>query len=206
KPNRLFRGSTSLNVQNRQNERRVNRRCKMSRKGTIAFVALTVILSAGLSFANPSTSTKGMDVTQQIHHEIVTLPFSGIWDWIDADLRSSGTVVLSGEVTSPVTRSEIESRMRHIESVSNVVNDIKVLPLSGFDNQIRMSVYRSLFNFNSQLSKYAMGANPSISIIVENGKVTLKGFVSNPMDKQLAGMAANRVFGVFSLNNELQIR
>ena len=168
----------------------------MIRKGTIASVALTLILTAGMVHA---------DVTQQIHREIVTLPFSGIWDWIDADLRSNGTVVLSGEVTSPVTRSEIESRMRHIESVSNVVNDIKVLPLSGFDNQIRMDVYRSLFNFNSQLSKYAMGANPSIHIIVENGKVTLKGFVSNAMDKQLAGMAANRVFGVFSLNNELQI-
>ena len=168
----------------------------MIRKGTIAFVALTLILSAGLVHA---------DVTQQIHREIVTLPYSGIWDWIDADLRSDGTVVLSGEVTSPVTKSDIESRLRHIESVSNVVNDIKVLPLSGFDNQIRMGVYRSLFNFNSQLSKYAMGANPSIHIIVENGKVTLKGVVSNAMDKQLAGMAANRVFGVFSVANELEI-
>src|SRR5438067_6124524 len=177
----------------------------MIRKGTIASVALTVILSAGLVLANPSTGTKGMDVTQQIHREIVTLPFSGIWDWIDADLRSNGTVVLSGEVTSPVTRSEIESRLRHIESVSNVVNDIKVLPLSGFDNQIRLGVYRSLLNFNSQLSRYAMGANPSIHIIVKNGKVTLKGIVSNAMDKQLAGMAANRVFGVFSVDNELRI-
>src|SRR6201982_2957926 len=118
----------------------------MIRKGTIASVALTLILTAGMVHA---------DVTQQIHREIVTLPFSGIWDWIDADLRSNGTVVLSGEVTSPLTRSEIESRMRHIENVSSVVNDIKVLPLSGFDNQIRMGVYHSMFNFNSQLSRYA---------------------------------------------------
>jgi hyperosmotically inducible protein len=177
----------------------------MIRKGTIASVALTLILSAGLVHANPSASTRGMDVTQQIRHEIVTLPYTGIWDWIDADLRPDGTVVLNGEVTTPITKSELESRVRHIESVTNVIDNIKVLPLSPTDNQIRVGVYRSLFNFNSPLSRYAMGANPSIHIIVANGKVTLKGFVSNAMDKQLAGMAANRVFGVFSVNNELQI-
>ena len=177
----------------------------MSRKGTIASVALTVILSAGLTLASPSTGTKGMDVTQQIHHEMVTLPYSGIWDWVDATLGPDGMVVLRGDVTTPLTKSELESRVRHIESVSNVINEIRVLPLSQFDNQIRAGVYRSLFNFNSTLSKYAMGANPSIHIIVANGKVTLKGVVSNAMDKQLAGMAANRVFGVFSVANELQI-
>lgn len=177
----------------------------MIRKGTIAFAALTLILSSGLVHANPSTSTRGMDVTGQIRHEILTLPYTGIWDWIDADLRPDGTVELTGEVTTPITKSELESRVKHIESVTNVIDNIKVLPLSPFDNQIRMGVYRSLFNFNSPLSKYAMGANPSIHIIVANGKVTLKGVVSNGMDKQLAGMAANRVFGVFSVANELQI-
>jgi len=177
----------------------------MIRKGTIASAALTVILTAGLTLANPSTSTKGMDVTQQIRHEIVTLPYSGIWDWIEADLRPDGTVVLRGDVTTPLTKSDLESRVRHIESVTNVIDDIRVLPLSQFDNQIRAGVYRSLFNFNSTLSRYAMGANPSIHIIVANGKVTLKGVVSNAMDKTLAGMAANKVFGVFSVDNELQI-
>jgi hypothetical protein len=178
----------------------------MIRKGTIASVALTVILAAGLAHANPSTSTKGMDVTQQIHHEIVTLPYTGIWDWIDADLRPDGTVVLRGDVTTALTKSELESRVRHIESVTTVIDDIRVLPLSQFDNQIRAGIYRSLFNFNSSLSRYAMGVNPSIHIIVANGKVTLKGVVSNAMDRQLAGMAANRVFGVFSVDNELQVK
>lgn len=176
----------------------------MIRKATIASVALTVVLSAGLTFANPSTGTKG-DVTQQIHHELVTLPYSGIWDWIDADIHPDGTVVLRGDVTTPLTKSDLESRLRHIESVSNVIDEIRVLPLSQFDNQIRAGVYRSLFNFNSTLSRYAMGANPSIHIIVANGKVTLKGVVSNAMDKTLAGMAANRVPGVFSVDNELEI-
>ena len=176
----------------------------MIRKGTIASVALTLISAAGFALANPSTGSNNT-VAQQIHHEIVTLPYAGIYDWIDADLQPDGTVVLNGDVTAPLTKSEIDSRVRHIESVTNVIDNIRVLPLSQMDNQIRAAVYRSLFNFNSNLSRYAMGANPSIHIIVANGKVTLKGVVSNAMDKTLAGMAANRVFGVFGVDNELEI-
>jgi hyperosmotically inducible protein len=177
----------------------------MIRKGTIASVALTLILTAGLINARPSVTNKSMDVTQQIRHEISTLPYTGIWDWIEAELRPDGTVVLRGDVTRPSMKADAESRVRGIESVTNVVDDIRVLPLSQFDNEIRIGVYRSLFNWNSALSRYALGANPSIHIIVDNGKVTLKGIVSNTMDKQLAGMAANRVFGVFSVDNELQV-
>jgi hyperosmotically inducible periplasmic protein len=177
----------------------------MIRKGTIASVALTVILAAGLAGAAPSTKTKSMDVSGQIRHEIATLPYTGIWDWIEADLRPDGTVVLRGDVTQPLTKTQLASRIRGIESVTNVVNDIRVLPLSPSDNQIRLGVYRSLFNRNSSISRYALGANPSIHIIVDNGHVTLKGIVSNAMDKQVAGMAANQVFGVFSVDNQLEV-
>src|SRR5262249_18019524 len=126
-------------------------------------------------------------------------------DWIEAETRPDGTVVLRGEVLRPTTKSDAESRIRRIETVSNVVNDINVLPLSQFDNDVRIAVYRSLFNNSSSLSRYAVGANPSIHIIVENGRVTLKGVVSSTMDKQLASMAANHVFGVFSVDNQLHL-
>ena len=86
-----------------------------------------------------------------------------------------------------------------------MINDINVLPLSQFDNDVRIAVYRSLFNGSSSLSRYALGSNPSIHIIVENGRVTLKGVVSNTMDKQLASLAANGVFGVFSVDNQLHL-
>jgi hyperosmotically inducible protein len=177
----------------------------MIRKRNIASVALTIILTACLVHAKPSGTTKGMDVTQQIRHEIATLPYTGIWDWIEAELRPDGTVVLRGDVTKPSVKSDLESRMRSLETVTNVIDDIRVLPLSQFDNQIRLGVYRSLFNWNSALSRYALGANPSIHIIVDNGRVTLKGIVSNAMDKQIAGIDANKVFGVFAVDNELQV-
>ena len=116
----------------------------MIRRGTIASVALTVILSAGLVHAKPSLTNKGTDVAQQIRHEIATLPYTGIWDWIDAELHPDGTVVLRGEVTRPSTKADLESRVRSLESVSKVIDEIRVLPLSQFDNDIRRGVYRVL--------------------------------------------------------------
>ncbi len=88
--------------------------------------------------------------------------------------------------------------------MTNVVNNIKVLPLSSFDNRIRVATYRSVFGY-AGLYRYAMGANPSIHIIVDNGHVTLKGVVSNQGDKNLAYIRANGVPGVFSVTNDLVV-
>jgi hyperosmotically inducible protein len=85
------------------------------------------------------------------------------------------------------------------------VNDqVEVLPLSPFDDQIRLRTLRSLER-TSSLYRYFMGTNPSIRIIVRNGHVTLDGLVGNAMDRQLAFMAANGVSGVFSVTNDLRI-
>src|SRR5215467_8468451 len=146
-----------------------------------------------------------MDISQQIGQEIGLLRYTGVWDWLEADLQADGSVVLRGDVTRPSTKTDAGFRVSRIEGVARVTNEIRVLPLLQSDNSIRLGVYRSLFNRNSTLSGYALGANPSIHIIVDNGKVTLKGVVVNAMDKQLAGIAANGVFGVFSVENDLQI-
>lgn len=177
----------------------------MIRKGTIAAFVLAVVINGGLVQASPSTGPAARDVTAQIRGEIARLPYSNVWDWIEAEMRPDGTVVLRGDVLVPSTKTDAEYRIRRIEAVSNVINEINVLPLSQFDNDVRIAVYRSLFRASSPLSGYALGSNPSIHIIVENGKVTLKGVVSNTMDKQLAAIAANGVFGVFSVDNQLRL-
>jgi hyperosmotically inducible protein len=141
----------------------------------------------------------------QIRHELNGLPNTTIWDWIEAEALPDGSVVLRGEVMRPSTKDDAAFRVRRIESIQNVINEIHVLPLSTFDNEIRMAVYRSLFNRNSTLAGYSLGANPTIHIIVENGRVTLKGVVANAMDRQIAGVAVNSVFGVMSVDNQLQL-
>jgi hyperosmotically inducible protein len=85
-----------------------------------------------------------------------------------------------------------------------VINNIQVLPVSSFDDSIRARAYRAVFRSGS-LYRYAMGANPSIHIIVNRGHITLEGVVSNKMDSQLAYMAARGVPGAFSVTNNLRI-
>jgi len=73
------------------------------------------------------------------------------------------------------------------------------------DDQLRIALYRAIFNFNSPLFRYATQSVPPIHIIVKNGHATLKGVVMNQMDSQLAYMAAQGVPGVFEVKNELMI-
>ena len=86
---------------------------------------------------------------------------------------------------------------------ARVDNQIKVLPTSPMDDQIRMATYRAIYG-NSALSLYSVRAVPPIHIIVENGHVTLAGSVAREMDKQLAETQAKSVANVFSVTNNLQ--
>ena len=88
--------------------------------------------------------------------------------------------------------------------MTQVVDNITVLPLSGFDDQIRRAEYRTIFS-DSELSRYSLGAVPSIHIIVSNGHVTLTGVVNNQMDYNIAKIRALSVAGVFSVTNNLRI-
>jgi hyperosmotically inducible protein len=140
---------------------------------------------------------------ERVRHELVMLPYYSVFD--DLAFRVDGdTVTLFGDVTTPVLKSDAERSVKRLEGVQRVVNNINVLPLSPFDSQIRRATYRAIFRSGS-LYRYAMGAMPSIHIIVSNGHVTLQGVVDNKGDKNLAGIRANGVSGVFSVKNDLQV-
>src|ERR1700674_893644 len=103
-----------------------------------------------------------------------------------------------------VTKSDAEAAVKNIEGVTRVVNNIQVLPVSPFDDQIRWAEYRAIYS-QPQLSRYAMGVVPQIHIIVNGGHVTLEGVVANEADRDVAGLSANGVPGVFSVTNNLRI-
>jgi hyperosmotically inducible protein len=94
--------------------------------------------------------------------------------------------------------------VKRIEGVEKVVNNIEVLPTSINDDRIRRAVYRTIYG-NAVLSQYQLRAVPPIHIIVNKGHVALEGVVARSMDKQVAGMQANQVSGVFSVTNNLQV-
>ncbi len=148
-----------------------------------------------------STGVKPLDET--VRHELNMLPFFSVFDHLT--YRVDGDkVILQGQVTRPVLKQDAETAVRHIPGVATVDDQIEVLPLSGFDDRIRMAELRSIYG-NSVLQRYRLGPYAPIRIIVKNGDVTLEGFVHSQMDKTVAGMAANSVPGVFAVTNNLVV-
>jgi hyperosmotically inducible protein len=157
---------------------------------------------------NPATgasSQKGIDrIYKEVRHELVMLPFYGVFDNLSYKVDPDGSVTLYGQVARPTLKSDAENVVKRIEGVTKVVNNIEVLPTSMNDDQIRRAVYRAIYG-NDVLSQYQMRAVPPIHIIVKNGHVTLEGAVARQMDKQIAGMQSNSVSGVFSVTNNLVV-
>lgn len=142
-------------------------------------------------------------IAREVRHELVMLPYYTIFD--DLEFAVNGdTVTLLGAVTNPTLKSDAENVVKKIEGVNKLNNQIKALPPSPMDDQIRVRVARAISN-EGGLYRYFMGAVGSIHIIVENGHVTLKGVVDNQADDTLAKMAANQVPGVFSVDDQLQV-
>jgi hyperosmotically inducible protein len=139
---------------------------------------------------------------REVRHQLVMLPYYGVFDNLAFKIGGDDTVTLVGEVTRPTLKSDAENVVKRIEGVAGVRNEIEVLPLSPNDERIRRAVYRAVYG-DPALRMYSSRAVPPIHIIVKNGHVTLVGAVGREMDKNVANLRANGVPGVFSVTNEL---
>jgi osmotically-inducible protein OsmY len=124
-----------------------------------------------------------------------------IFDDINAQVEN-GAVILSGKVTMPYKRDDLEKRIGRIDGVRSLRNDIGVLPVSTFDDQLRYRVARAIYG-NPSFWNYAAMANPPIHIIVERGHVTLAGVVNSNVERMLARSLATGL-GEFSVTNALK--
>jgi hyperosmotically inducible protein len=164
-------------------------------------IVAALAAAAGLVPAAPNHALS--PVENKVRHELVMLPYLNVFD--DISFRvDGGTVTLFGEVTQPILKKDAENVVKKVEGVARVQNQIEVLPLSTFDDGIRLRTARAIYGY-TPLQRYGWGTQPSIHIIVKNGNVTLMGFVNNDTDKQMAFLRANGVPGVFAVNNQLQI-
>jgi hyperosmotically inducible protein len=141
---------------------------------------------------------------KEVRHELVMLPYYNVFDNLSYSI-DGGTVTLMGQVNNPVLKSSAENVVKHLEGVQQVVNNIEVLPLSPNDDRIRRAVYQKIYSYPSLSTRYGFQALPSIHIIVKNGNVSLEGVVDNASDKNVAGIQANGVPGVFSVTNNLRV-
>ena len=162
----------------------------------ILAVAPVAVLAQGRVDTNPQ-------LARRVRRELVTLPYYGVFDNLAYQING-GTVTLYGDVVRSSTRSDAEGRVKRLPGVTRVVNNINVLPLSSFDDDIRRATYRSIARMGG-LYRYLQGTNPSLHIVVDRGHVALEGVVSNSNDRNLAYLAANRVPGVFSVKNNLRV-
>jgi len=142
-------------------------------------------------------------IVRAVRHELVMIPQLTVFD--DLSFKVDGdTVTLLGEVSNPVIKDVAQASIKHIEGVEKINNQIEILPASFNDDRIRRQVALAVFH-EPRLSAYAIEPIPSIHIIVKNGHVDLVGVVRDQGDKNVAGIRANGVPGVFSVQNDLRI-
>lgn len=184
-----------------------------SRSSAFRAVAIAVTLlfaSGGSLLAATSKNQAPRDpahyeawLTKEVRHQLVMLPWLTIFD--NLEYKVDGTkITLMGQVVRPALKEDAGRSVKSIEGVTEVDNQIQVLPPSPMDDRIRRAEYRAIYGF-ANLWKYAMGALPAVHIIVDSGRVSLYGVVDSEADKNLIGMRANTVPGVFSVTNNLQV-
>jgi len=139
-----------------------------------------------------------------VRHAIVMYPRYSIFDDVSFQVEN-GAVRLNGVVTQPFKKSDIDKIVRNVAGANQVQDDIRVLPLSPNDEQLRMRVARAIYA-DPSMTKYAIQAMKPIHVIVENGHVTLAGVVATDFDKQIAGTRAASVGMSFGpIVNNLQV-
>src|SRR3982074_2737027 len=146
----------------------------------IAILAISTFVPTIVASALAKATPQGVlsaRVIRQVRHELVTLPYYGVFDWLEFEVRPDNTVVLRGQVVRPTTKSDAEARVKEIDGVSRVINEIQVLPLSPNDDRLRREVYRAIYSWDSPLFRYATQSVPPIHIVIDHGHATLKGVV-----------------------------
>jgi hyperosmotically inducible protein len=129
--------------------------------------------------------------------------FYTIFDDAEAEV-DDGVVTLTGRVTMPYKAEAFADLAARVPGVQEVRNEVRTLPVSTFDDQLRYTVARRLYG-DELFARYAIQANPPVHIIVEHGKVTLTGVVFSEVERRVAESIARSTFAVMSVTNKLRI-
>ncbi len=162
-----------------------------------------LLLTTTVAFAGPGDrgDRKDFQVAKDIATSVQRYARFTIFDDVSANVND-GVVTVSGKVTMPFKRDDIVKRIGKVDGVREVRDNITVLPVSTFDDELRYRISRSIYN-NSNFWNYAIMPNPPIHIVVEHGRVTLTGVVQSNVDRMLARSLAAQ-FGAFSVTSELK--
>jgi hyperosmotically inducible protein len=181
---------------------------RVSKLATIAAATCGLIFSvsgfSGVSAAQKAAQSPNDSVQREVQHQLRMLNYYTVFDNLEYGVEGD-RVTLEGQVTNPEVKSEAVAAVKKVPGVTDVQDNIKVLPLSNDDDRIRRAAYRVIYG-DPQLTKYGFQSVQSIHIIVDNGHITLEGTVNSQADKNVAGIRANSVEGAFSSKNNLMVR
>src|SRR5690606_32889883 len=164
-------------------------------------MALAFALLSGPAYADYD-ERKSLQLINSISEEVRNYSRFTIFDDVRVSLGEDNVVVLSGKVTMPFKKDDIERVVRQVPGVTAVRNELEVMPTSPFDDELRCRIARAIYG-HSAFWHYAAMADPPIHIIVERGHVTLTGVVNSNVERMLARSLAT-TFGAFSVKNELK--
>jgi hyperosmotically inducible protein len=170
----------------------------MKVRSSIAAIVAGLLMLASSAFAQDRRDVR---VAEDVAHSITGYTRLTIFDDINATVEN-GMVALTGKVTMPYKKDDLERRIAKLDGVRSVRNEIGVLPVSQFDDELRYRVSRAIYG-NPTFWNYAAMANPPIHIIVEGGHVTLAGVVNSNVERMLARSLATGL-GELSVTNALK--
>ena len=161
----------------------------------------TAIVMLVMSAPAWAAERDNLQIVQDVQRQVLRYTQFTIFDSIHAQVND-GVVTLTGKVTMPFKRDEVAKRVGRIDGVTDVRNEITVLPVSMFDDELRLRIARAIYG-NTNFWGYGAMVNPPIHIIVEHGRVTLEGVVNSNVDRMLARSIASS-FDAFSVTNNLK--
>ena len=166
----------------------------------LLWLTLAATLLAGPVHASAQISDEALG--ERIAESVRSYAKFSIFDDVNINIDNRN-VVLTGRVTIPLKREEIEKRITKIDGIRSLTNEIGVLPVSQTDDRLRRVVASRIYN-HPNFWRYAERTNPPIHIIIEHQRITLTGVVESQGDKILAYSLA-QVSGVLGVNNELRV-
>ena len=182
---------------------------KLMLAGVLSIAPVFAAAAGSQGVPVPPAKATGSNIAGPVSSEMVRqalnkLSWYGVFDNLDYEIDNAGTVTLTGEVTRYSVRNDAVSTVKHLPGVAKVIDKIEILPLSRFDDDIRVRAYRAIYDYPA-LSMYAVRARGPIRIIVRNGEVTLVGAVASEQDRRIVFNRVSTLPNTFKVINDLVI-
>jgi hyperosmotically inducible protein len=145
-----------------------------------------------------------VDIGKSVRSAILRYPWYNVFESVEYSV-DSGVVVLQGSVQQPWRKKDLDSLVAAIPGVREVRDEISVQSLSPFDDRLRRQIYRGIYgNTSAVMGRYVGDPDPPVRIVVDNGRVTLTGYVSSPVEQAQVGNVARQTLA-FAVDNRVKV-